>query len=429
MRLLRYLFGALFLLSACGTAATNAQPTLPTLPTVTVVGGLVVVPTAEPSPEVITAPEDAAEPTVTAAEDLPSVTPEATAQPAPTQPATATVEPLPVNLDPLEVGSVGADTTLGQHMRTLEEAGLYSGSILVARRGEILLRHGYGMASRTARNTATTRFRLASLTKQFTAAVVLRLHEQGKLSIDDGICAYVELCPDHWRGVTIRMLLAHSSGVPDYMDFLDFDARQATPTTTEELVARFRDVPLKFTPGTAYKYSNSGYILLGQIIEFVTGMPYADVIKNELCIPLGLNDTGYDHSFVGNDPSYAMGLYRVGVPADPIDGSTLNAAGALVSTVDDLYKWDRALHDGQVLKPETLALMRTAQVKNYGLGVMLYPLGGMRTVHHDGMASGIRTFLGTFVDDDITVIVLSNYETADVEGVGTYLAQLARSLP
>ena len=433
MRFLTCSLAFFILLTACSSPlAGAAQPTLPTLPTVTVVGGLVVVPTDAPLTDPIAPPTEpplTTEPTVTVVADLPTITPEPLTPPVPTELPTATVEPLPINLDPLEVGSVGAESPLGQHMRTLEEAGLYSGSILVARRGEILLRHGYGMASRTARNTATTRFRLASLTKQFTAAVILRFHEQGKLSIDDGICAYLELCPAQWNGITIRMLLAHSSGIPDYMDFRDFDARQATATTAEELIARFRDVPLRFTPDSGYAYSNSGYILLGKIIEFVTGMPYADVIKNELCIPLGLNDTDYDHSRLGADSSYAMGLYRMGVQSDPIDGSTLGSAGALVSTVDDLYKWDRALQDGQVLKPETLALMRTPHRKNYGLGVMLYPLGGMRSVHHDGMASGMRTFLGDFVDDDITVIVLSNYETADVEGIATYLAQIAQGMP
>jgi CubicO group peptidase (beta-lactamase class C family) len=363
---------------------------------------------------------------------LPTITPDGTTaffQPVITPTAIALqpltdAAPAPV-LDPIEVGSIGDDSVFGTHMRNLVDAGLFSGSVLVARRGQILLRHGYGMANNTILNTATTRFRIASLSKQFTATLVLRLHEQGRLNIDDGICNYIEACPPAWAQITIRHLLSHSSGIPDYTEFRNFDATQAIPTTREELIARFRDNPLLFTPGNAFRYSNSGYVLLGSILEYVTGTPYADLIRNEITAPLGLNDTGYDHSRNGNDPSLAQGWLRQGVVADAIDTSTLDAAGALYSTVDDLFRWDRALTEGRMLRAETLAMMRTPQVKRYGLGVMLYPLGNMSVVHHDGMASGMRTFLGNFTANDITVIVLSNYETADVDGIATYLAQLA----
>ena len=416
MRLIIPVLAVAFVFGACGStdATSSTHASLPTLPTVTVEGGLIAVPTEPPADPVPTAERGAPLPTITAA--LPTT-------------ANPTVEPLPMNLDPIEVGSVGADNVLGQHMRSIEQAGLYSGSVLVARRGEILLRHGYGLANRTSRNTATTKFRIASLTKQFTAVLILRLQEQGKLSIDDRICSYLEFCAPQWAPITIRQLLSHSSGIPDYTEFLDFDRRQATPTTREELIARFRNEPLTSTPGSVYKYSNSGYILLGQILEYITGMPYADIIKNELCIPLGLNDTDYDHSTAGADPSLSFGLYAMGIPADPIDASTLDSAGGLYSTIDDLYRWDRALHDGQVLKPETLALMRTVQIKNYALGVMRNPLAGMASVHHDGMASGIRTYLGNFPDPDITVVVLSNYENADVVNIAAYLGVLARDMP
>jgi CubicO group peptidase (beta-lactamase class C family) len=365
---------------------------------------------------------------------LPTVTPETTTaffRPivTPTPIALASDEPVVAVLDPVEVGSVGADTALGVHMRNLEDSGLFSGSVLVARRGEILLRHGYGMAHPNERNTATTRFRIASLTKQFTAALILKLHERGRLNIDDGICNYIELCPATWGQVTIRHLLSHTSGIPDYTEFRSFDPTQNQPTTRDELIARFRDEPLIFTPGGAYRYSNSGYVLLGSILEYVTGMPYDQILRSEITEPLGLNNTAYDRSVNGSDPLLAQGLAQPGVPADTIDSSTLDTAGALYSTVDDLFRWDRALSDGLVLRPETLALMRTPQLKNYGLGVMLNPLANMRSVHHDGMASGTRTYLGNFVDDDICVIVLSNYERADVVGIAIYMAQLAQSIP
>lgn len=363
---------------------------------------------------------------------LPTVTPDGTSRiihPLITQTAIAV---LPIEndaqapvLDPIEVGSVGDDTVFGQHMHYLVTAGVFSGSVLVARHGQILLRHGYGMANNTANITATTRFRLASLSKQFTATLVLRLHEQGRLNIDDLMCNYIEACPLAWGQITIRHLLSHTSGIPDYTELSGFDTTAPIPTTREELIARFRNIPLQFTPGSAFHYSNSGYVVLGAILEYVTGTPYADLIRDEITAPLGLNDTGYDHSRSGNDPSLAHGWFRRGVAAGTIDASTLDAAGALYSTVDDLFRWDRALAEGRVLHVDTLALMRTPQRKQYGLGVMLYPLGGMQVVHHDGMASGIRTFLGNFTANDITVIILSNYETTDVEEIATALAQLA----
>jgi CubicO group peptidase (beta-lactamase class C family) len=362
---------------------------------------------------------------------IPSVTPE---PPGNIQPVAATITPIqlvvldddpPPALDPIEVGAVGAESPLDQHIRDLVNAGLFSGSILVARQGQIVLRRGYGMANTTTPNMATTRFRIASITKQFTATLVLRLHEQGRLNIDDGICNYIEACPNAWGQVTIRHLLAHSSGIPDYTEYRDFDATQAIPTTREALIARFRDQPLQFTPGSSFKYSNSGYILLGAILEYVTGTSYDELLRGEITAPLGLNDTAYDRSHNGTGLNLAFGWLRRGVPADAIDSSTLDTAGALYSTVDDLFRWDRALAEGRMLRPQTLEMMRTAQVKRYGLGVMLYPLGNMNAVHHDGMASGTRTFLGNFTDNDITVIVLSNFETADVESIAAYLAQLA----
>lgn len=361
---------------------------------------------------------------------IPSVTPE---PPGNIQPVVATITPIqlvvldddaPPALDPIEVGAVGAESPLDQHIRDLVNAGLFSGSILVARQGQIVLRRGYGMSNTTTPNMATTRFRIASITKQFTATLVLRLHEQGRLNIDDGICNYIEACPNAWGQVTIRHLLAHSSGIPDYTEYRDFDATQAIPTTREALIARFRDQPLQFTPGSSFKYSNSGYILLGAILEYVTGTSYDELLRGEITAPLGLNDTAYDRSHNGTGLNLAFGWLRRGVPADAIDSSTLDTAGALYSTVDDLFRWDRALAEGRMLRPQTLEMMRTAQVKRYGLGVMLYPLGNMNAVHHDGMASGTRTFLGSFTDNDITVIVLSNFETADVEGIAAYLAQL-----
>jgi CubicO group peptidase (beta-lactamase class C family) len=174
----------------------------------------------------------------------------------------------------------------------------FTGSILVAREGKVLVVKGYGFANAEwdIPNSPATRFRLGSITKQFTSMAVMQLQEQDRLNVQDPICRYLSPCPESWKPVTIHHLLTHTSGIPSYTDLPDYPRRMMILASKEEMVARFRDLPLEFPAGERFKYDNSGYFLLGMIIEKVAGKPYEDVVRSLIFEPLRMNSTGYDHS-------------------------------------------------------------------------------------------------------------------------------------
>ena len=172
----------------------------------------------------------------------------------------------------------------------------FMGTVLVSRDGTLLINQGYGFADVewNIPNVPEGKFRLGSLTKQFTAASILLLEEQGKLKVEDPVSKYVPDAPPAWEKITIFNLLTHSSGIPNFTSFPDYRTTEGKDTTPQELVARFRDKPLDFPPGTKFSYSNSGYILLGYILEKVSGQTYADFLQKNLFAPLGMSDTGVD---------------------------------------------------------------------------------------------------------------------------------------
>src|SRR4051812_45443618 len=171
----------------------------------------------------------------------------------------------------------------------------FMGTVLVARGNDVLLSRGYGSANLewNVSNTPTTKFRLGSLTKQFTAASILLLEERGKLSVNDPVKKYLPDAPAAWDAITIHNLLTHTSGIPDFTRLPDFNSI-AVKTTPEQLIARFRDKPLDFAAGEKFSYSNSGYIVLGYIIEKVGGIPYAQFVQDNIFTPLQMEDSGYD---------------------------------------------------------------------------------------------------------------------------------------
>src|SRR5438105_4513018 len=172
----------------------------------------------------------------------------------------------------------------------------FMGSVLVAQQGKVLLSKGYGSANLEWEipNSPTTKFRLGSITKQFTAASILLLEERGKLSITDPVKKYLPDAPAVWGKVTIFHLLTHTSGVPSFTSFPDYAKLEPFAATPEQLVARFRDKPLDFEPGEKFSYSNSGYVLLGYLIEKISGMSYEKFVRENIFTPLGMKDSGYD---------------------------------------------------------------------------------------------------------------------------------------
>ena len=172
----------------------------------------------------------------------------------------------------------------------------FMGSVLVAQDGKVVFSKGYGFANLEwdVPNSPTAKFRLGSVTKQFTAACILLLEERGKLKIDDAVKKYMPDAPAAWDKVTIFNLLTHTSGIPSFTGFPDYASTEAIATTPEKLVARFRDKPLEFQPGEKWNYSNSGYVLLGYLIEKISGQSYSQFVQDNIFTPLGMKDSGYD---------------------------------------------------------------------------------------------------------------------------------------
>ena len=309
----------------------------------------------------------------------------------------------------------------------------FSGAILVARDGKVLLSKGYGMADveNDVPNTPETRFRLGSLTKQFTAAAILLLQERGKLSVQDSVCKYVAPCPEAWQPVTIHHLLSHTGGVPNFTNFNafpDYARTKREPTTVEALIGRFRDRPLDFKPGENWTYSNSGYVLLGHVVEKVSGKSYESFLRENIFEPLKMTSTGYDRAdeiVKRRARGYAPGPDGGIVNASYIDMSIPFSAGGLYSTVGDLHLWDQALYGEKLLKKSSLDAMFTAVRNEYGYGFGVNKLFNRRLVAHGGGIEGFSTTINRFPDDRVTVIVLSNYEAARARQVARDLAAVA----
>jgi CubicO group peptidase (beta-lactamase class C family) len=201
-----------------------------------------------------------------------------------------TVNPTPqistTSVPAAQIASVPA-SEVDTYLNSLVRIGSFSGSVLMARNGEVLLTKGYGFADREHKisNTPQTKFRLGSITKQFTAMAIIILEAQDKLDAQDPICKYLTECPEAWATITIHHLLTHTSGIPNFTDFPDYRRTSATPSAPEETIDRFQDEPLDFQPGESWSYSNSGYILLGHIIERVSNQSYEEFLQENIFTP------------------------------------------------------------------------------------------------------------------------------------------------
>jgi CubicO group peptidase (beta-lactamase class C family) len=303
----------------------------------------------------------------------------------------------------------------------------FRGSVEVRRGSTVLVRRGFGMADPATgtQNGPNTRFRIASITKQFTALAVLILQNEGKLSTANRVCLYLTNCPPQWAAVTVDQLLTHTSGIHDYTDRAEqnsdqfFAAIGGRDPTPEQLVASFASLPLDFPPTTQWKYSNSGYVLLGYLIEKVSGQKYGDFLRNEILDPLGMSDTGYEPGLTAGK-GYAVGYEDWGTPALKLNGSVSFAAGGMYSTVTDLGRWQRFLltDDPAVVTRDTLAeLLRprvpeTAQntTRWYGYGIESRgaSMAAVDSFGHSGGLPGFNSYVEARPATGISVTVLAN---------------------
>ena len=292
-------------------------------------------------------------------------------------------------------------------------AGTFMGSVLVARDGNVVLSKGYGMANLEldVPNTPSTKFRLGSVTKQFTAAAILLLEERGKLKLEDRVKAHLPDSPMAWDRITIFNLLTHTSGIPNFTAFANYSEIKATNRTAAAAVAAVRDRPLEFGPGEEYRYSNSGYVALGAIIEQVSGQSYETFVVENIFKPLGMNDSGYD-SNTAIIKRRASGYTRIPAGgyrnAGYLHMSIPHAAGALYSTTEDLVRWQQARCGGKVLKNPSLDRMITPFKNDYALGIGSALEKGRRVIAHNGGIDGFNTRLAYYPDTKTTVIALSN---------------------
>jgi CubicO group peptidase (beta-lactamase class C family) len=332
---------------------------------------------------------------------------------APDAPAVAAVPPVSDHAAIVE--------RVDQYVQAHVRVNRFSGTILLAREGTPIVAKGYGWANAEWEipNAPSTKMRLGSITKQFTSMAIMQLQERGKLKVEDPICRHHSPCPDAWKPITIHHLLSHTSGIPSYTNAPTFRETMMIPKTVEQMVASFRDQPLEFEPGSQYKYNNSGYFLLGALIEKVTGKQYDEVLREQIFAPLGMKDSGYDRP---DDilPQRASGYSRSSsglTNARYIDMMQPFSAGALYSTVEDLLKWDQALYTDTLLPASARAALFTPVKNSYGYGWGVRPPSpatfGRRQVHHGGGINGFSSMIIRLPDDKITAIVLSNVEQGD----------------
>lgn len=289
----------------------------------------------------------------------------------------------------------------------------FMGAVLVARGNDVLLDKGYGFANLEWHipDSPKTKFRLGSITKQFTAAAILLLEERGKLKVDDSVKKYMPDAPAAWDKITIFNLLTHTSGIPNFTSFPDYRKLEPFAATPEELVTRFRDKPLDFQPGEKWSYSNSGYVLLGYLIEKISGESYAQFVQDNIFKPLGMVESGYDsNSAIIEDRAsgYAPGQNGIVVNAGYIDMTIPLSAGGLYSTTEDLLRWEQGLFGGKLLSAASLKKMTTPFKNDYAFGLGVRSVNGHEEIAHGGGIEGFNTALAYYPDEKLTVVVLAN---------------------
>lgn len=314
----------------------------------------------------------------------------------------------------------------------------FSGTVLLASQGQPLFAKGIGFANIEWQipNAPKTKFRIGSMTKQFTSMLVMQLREQGKIRLEDSVCVYVTPCPDAWKPVTIHHLLTHTSGIPTYTGIASWREANMVPKTIDQMLAIFRDLPLEWIPGEKYAYDNSGYFLLGVVIEKASGKKYEQALRDMILTPLGLADTGYDWSRT-IIPRRASGYSGRGASienAAALDMQQPYAAGSMYSTVDDLLTWDQALYTEKLLPPAAKQVMWTPFKQNYAYGWTVSPpapalFGGHPRLAHTGGINGFSSVIVRLTDTNVTLIVLANNDTANAAAVARDVAAVYYGQP
>ncbi|MDQ6827367.1 MAG: beta-lactamase family protein [Gemmatimonadota bacterium] len=338
--------------------------------------------------------------------------------------------------------AAGIDSIAGAALREGPIAGM---SIAVLRGGDTITLKGYGFANLEHRvpASAKTVYHIASITKNFTAAAILRLQQAGKLTLGEDIQRLVPQFQTRTRRVTIAELLNHTSGIRDYTQMPGFEGeRDRLELPHDAIVATIANQPYDFEPGTSWRYDNSGYFLLGLMIERASGVSYGSYVGDSIASPLGLRDTRYceDRPIIADRAQgYHVKQSASGsalVNADPINWNSAFSAGGMCSTALDLLRWEAALDAARVLNSATLAIMRAPTrlrgdaPLDYGYGTALGEIAGHRMLGHAGSGAGFTSVLLRLPDDDITIVVLANSDSrANARVIGARIVRLILNAP
>ena len=315
--------------------------------------------------------------------------------------------------------------------------GTPSVAIAITRGGNTIVMGAWGKSDIEQNVTATplSVYEIGSATKQFTAAAVMQLVEQGKVKLDESIATYLPTLPAAWRAATVRQLLNHTSGIPNYTSVPAWPKRWGEEMTADSLISPTTNLPMDFAPGTQYRYDNQGYVLLGMIIERVTAKPWATDLMERFTIPLGLTSTrACDATAI--IPHRARGY-------DTQNGAVINApffgftqafsAGSICSTVGDLARWNFALHTGKVVSDASYQLMITpsgaATAGRYGFGLMVDTVGGHTLIKHGGSIPGFATANGWVTGEALSVTVLANNLRGNPDQLWRQVMRAALGLP
>ena len=321
---------------------------------------------------------------------------------------------------------------LNNYIQKLTNVGQFSGAVLIAKDNKILINKGYNLCNYelSIANTPITKFRVGSITKSFTAVAILQLREKGLLTLKDPLAKYI---PDYPNGnlITIHQLLIHASGIPNFRELPEYKKNFCSSVTLDNIIATFKYKPLEFPPGQRFSYSNSNYILLTYIIQKITGQPYQEYLKNNILVPALMNNTGIDDTstILENRASgYQMDASGL-INASYANMSWSAGAGALYTTVQDLYKFDRILYSTKLLTRDSIALMFTPQIANSCYGWHSELLCSRPVFSHGGLINGFHAMFMRFIEDNACIIIVSNFEFAPIEKMSRDLAAIIFNCP
>ena len=315
------------------------------------------------------------------------------------------------------------------YMQTLFARRGFGGSVLLARGDRVIFNQAYGFADveHKVLNTPETLFRIASITKPFTAAAVLKLHEQGRLSVEDAFCDRIPACPPAWRGIRIRQLLNHSSGIPNFTAQPFFQEGQRLQGEPGAIAARVQNLPLLFEPGARTEYSNTNYLLLGLVVEHTARKKLEPFLKEQFFDRLGMASTMLDRPETivpGRARGYVWSRASGILNAPYVEMPLHKANGGLLSTAQDLFRWVRGLRAPGVLGQASIDAMTTASPGGYGFGWGVGTVGGRPFYGHAGDISGFSSQLVHVPSEDATIVVLMNNQAADAPRMAADLAAI-----